>query len=438
MSELFLGGEAQIEEFENGVMAKTQYHIDFNRVDADGAFEGELAASGVSVGKFACIGKPNGDADGDFDNAAGCRRDPGDLTLSDFGIMPEQAQTEPKESGRYEGSLIIAFDRAAHVHEVSIRDVSNRGWIKLFDDKGAAIGSLVTPSSASTEVVTLPVNVSGVMSMIVGMNDGGAIASMKYEMDRGAEQADADDAKKFAPINEGRLIGHPSKLDFANSNAELGQVSSLVGASDDGAIEKIVVCFTPGTAIATPRGEVAVEDLREGDRVVTRDNGIQEIRWTGQRLVSPAEIARSDDVRPILIRAEALGPNMPEKDMIVSPQHRVLMANERIQHYFEENEVLVAARHLVGLPGISWMGDVRTSYIHFMCDAHEVVLSNGAWTETFQPNDLTLNGVDSRPREEIIKLFPSLTTSDGLANSKAARKSLRRGEVALIAGGIAG
>ena len=47
--------------------------------------------------------------------------------------------------------------------------------------------------------------------------------------------------------------------------------------------DDVIPCFAPGTLIATPKGEVPVENLRAGDRVITRDNGIQEIRWTGLR-----------------------------------------------------------------------------------------------------------------------------------------------------------
>lgn len=48
-------------------------------------------------------------------------------------------------------------------------------------------------------------------------------------------------------------------------------------------IARVVACFTPGTGIATPKGEVAFERLKKGDRVLTRDNGIQTIRWIGRK-----------------------------------------------------------------------------------------------------------------------------------------------------------
>ena len=197
-------------------------------------------------------------------------------------------------------------------------------------------------------------------------------------------------------------------------------------------IEKIVPCFTPGTRIATPQGARLVEELEIGDKVLTRDNGIQEIRWVGRRDLSGAELARAEHLQPILIRKGSLGRNLPERDMMVSPQHRVLISNDRASLYFEEREVLVAAKHLTWMNGIDQVEVGEIAYIHFMFDQHEVVLSDGAWTESFQPGDLTLDGMDSAQRMEILELFPELKTEDGLATYAAARRSLKRHEAVLL------
>jgi len=197
-------------------------------------------------------------------------------------------------------------------------------------------------------------------------------------------------------------------------------------------IENIVPCFTPGTRIATPQGERLVEELEVGDRVITRDNGIQEIRWVGKRRLNGLELALSDHLQPVLIRKGALGRGLPERDMMVSPQHRVLMANDRTALYFEDREVLVAAKHLVGMEGIERVAVSTVTYIHFMFDQHEVVLSDGAWTESFQPGDLTLEGMDSAQRQELLELFPELMTDQGIKGYQAARRSLKKHEAALL------
>lgn len=220
---------------------------------------------------------------------------------------------------------------------------------------------------------------------------------------------------------------------YTSDDREDGVVTFLDGSTMTfEEIENVIPCFTPGTMIATPRGERAVETLREGDRILTRDNGIQEIRWIGQKRMTGRDLARTPHLRPVLIRAGALGNGLPERDMMVSPNHRVLMASDRAELYFAEREVLSAAKDLVGMAGIHRLDVIATTYVHFMFDRHEVVLSDGAWTESFQPGDWSLRGLDAAQRDEILELFPELRSRAGLAGYQAARRSLRTFETRLI------
>ena len=230
----------------------------------------------------------------------------------------------------------------------------------------------------------------------------------------------------------------PLRVTFDADNVENGVVTyfdrdgNVTGTTRFINIENVVPCFTPGTLIATPRGEVPVESLKVGDKVITRDNGIQEIRWTGRRDMTAGDFAVAPHLRPIQIRKGSLGNGLPERDMMVSPNHRVLVANDRTALYFDEHEVLVAAKHLIAGDGIRAIQSAGTSYIHFMCDRHEVVLSDGAWTETFQPGDQTLKGMGNAQRTEIFEIFPDLKTPAGVDSYQAARKTLKRHEALLL------
>jgi Ca2+-binding RTX toxin-like protein len=199
-------------------------------------------------------------------------------------------------------------------------------------------------------------------------------------------------------------------------------------------IEKVIPCFTPGAMVATPKGEKRVEDLAVGDKVITRDNGIQEIRWAGRCDLTRGDLLKSAHLKPVLIKAGSLGNGVPERDMLVSPNHRMLVANDKTSLYFEEHEVLVAAKHLVGNSGIQVAETLGTSYLHIMFDRHEVILADGTWTESFQPGDLTLGGMGNAQRAEIFELFPELTTQQGLEDFQAARKTLKRHEAAILRG----
>jgi hypothetical protein len=166
--------------------------------------------------------------------------------------------------------------------------------------------------------------------------------------------------------------------------------------------------------------------------VITRDNGIQEIRWMGQKQLGWRDLAAAPHLKPVLIRQGSLGNGLPERDMMVSPNHRMLVANDRTALYFDEHEVLVSAKHLVAANGIQSIDSIGTTYLHFMFDRHEVVLGNGAWTESFQPGDLTLKGMGNAQRAEIFELFPELQTEAGQNDYQAARRTLKKHEARLL------
>jgi Ca2+-binding RTX toxin-like protein len=202
---------------------------------------------------------------------------------------------------------------------------------------------------------------------------------------------------------------------YDSGNPENGTVTFLdmfgddVGSMSFTNIENVIVpCFTPGTLIATDRGEVRVENLRLGDRVLTRDAGYQPIQWIGRRDLSAEELAAAPKLNPVRIAKGALGLNLPERDLVVSPQHRMLMTGTRAELLFGEHEVLVAAGHLTAVAGVRQEAPAGLSYIHLMFDSHEIIRANGAWSESYQPGSLTLAGMDEGPRQELLELFPDL------------------------------
>ncbi|WP_374291961.1 Hint domain-containing protein [Paenirhodobacter enshiensis] len=177
-------------------------------------------------------------------------------------------------------------------------------------------------------------------------------------------------------------------------------------------------CFTRGTHIATVRGEVAIEDLTEGDLVLTRDHGPQPLRWIGSVVVSARRLERADKLRPIRISAGALGtaPDgtaLPRTDLTVSPQHRILVRSHIAERMFGQPEVLVAARQLLQIPGIDTAGAAQpVEYFHLLFDRHEVIVANGAETESLYTGPEALKLISQAARAEILTLFPELATRD--------------------------
>ncbi|MBF9055078.1 Hint domain-containing protein [Rhodobacterales bacterium HKCCA1288] len=182
----------------------------------------------------------------------------------------------------------------------------------------------------------------------------------------------------------------------------------------------VTPCFTPGTMIATLRGERAVETLQQGDKIVTRDNGVQEIAWIGGRVLGRADMQRAASLRPVLLRAGCLGHGLPVRDMLVSPSHRILLMPEHPAALAGES--LIAARDLIDHREVMAVDTVRVNYIHIMFEHHQIVMSDSIWTESFHAETKTLRGMDAAQRREILSLFPELETEEGQsAQATAAR-----------------
>lgn len=186
-------------------------------------------------------------------------------------------------------------------------------------------------------------------------------------------------------------------------------------------------CFTPGTLIATDRGQRPVETLRRGDKVVTRDNGLRRIYWVGRRNLSLGELKTARRLQPILIRAGAFGEGKPARDMLVSPNHRFLRDLDPMPGDLTNtsDEVLIAARHLVDGQRVAPAATLGVSYIHLLCDRHQVILANGAWTESFHPDDMVLQSIENTHRLELMKLFPEIATIGASVRFPPARRILK-------------
>ncbi len=178
----------------------------------------------------------------------------------------------------------------------------------------------------------------------------------------------------------------------------------------------VVPCFVLGTHILTPEGQVRVEDLCIGDLVVTRDNGVQPVRWIGMSHVSAAQTARLPELRPVVIRQGALGENLPSADLRVSRQHRILVDDWRAELMFgAEDGVLVPAFALCNDSTVTVdHAPQAVTYYHVAFDRHEVIWSEGVETESFFPAARTVSAMNAAQRDELFTLFPDLAT-DGQA-----------------------
>ena len=167
-----------------------------------------------------------------------------------------------------------------------------------------------------------------------------------------------------------------------------------------------VICFARGTLIETPGGPVPVEALEVGDMVNTLDSGPQPLRWIGS--------CRTDGTghnAPVLIRRGAMG-NV--RDLLVSPNHRMMVRGPRAELLFGASEVLVAAKYLVDGDGIAVHPMREIEYFHFLLDRHEIVFAEACAAETLYPGRQSLRAVTDDARAEIIELFPEIAKLDSI------------------------
>jgi hypothetical protein len=134
----------------------------------------------------------------------------------------------------------------------------------------------------------------------------------------------------------------------------------------------IVACFATGTSILTAGGPRAVEALCPGDVVITATGRLAAIRWIGHRRTELRRHPSPHDVMPVRVRAGAFGPGLPLRDLVLSPDHAVLVEGK-----------LVPVRHLVN--GVSIVQETRDAitYWHVELDRHDIVLAEGMPCETF-------------------------------------------------------
>jgi hypothetical protein len=151
------------------------------------------------------------------------------------------------------------------------------------------------------------------------------------------------------------------------------------GSQDDVTLTTSAVvplCFYPGTLIATPEGEVAVESLQIGDLVIRQDGTAAPIRWVGRNTVSMI-FANKDRTLPIRIKKDALSENVPSRDLLVSPAHAVLV-----------DDVLIQASALVNHSSIIREADVPTVFVYYHVELadHSLIMAENTPNETFIDN----------------------------------------------------
>jgi hypothetical protein len=133
-----------------------------------------------------------------------------------------------------------------------------------------------------------------------------------------------------------------------------------------------VVCFARGTRIRTPDGDIAIEELKPGQHVVTADGNVAAIKWIGHRRVNCQRHPDPRKVWPVRIKGGAFGRGLPRRDLLVSPQHAL----------FTEG-VLIPARYLINGRNVVQQEVDSIEYFHIELGCHDILLAEGLPAESY-------------------------------------------------------
>lgn len=202
---------------------------------------------------------------------------------------------------------------------------------------------------------------------------------------------------------------------FTPSDGSVLQTATLVsstGVSGQGSMpvgDLGPPCFASGTLIKTAHGWEAVETLVEGDVVVEYSGNALSVWKVLHRQFNARDLRANPKLRPVRISAGALGLGLPERDLLVSRQHRMLIKSKIAERMFGEREVLIPAIKLTALPGIFVDETVKeVGYFHLLFEKHEIIFAEGAPTESLFTGPEALKTVSPEAREEIISIFPEI------------------------------
>jgi hypothetical protein len=253
------------------------------------------------------------------------------------------------------------------------------GTLELGNAQAAGSGAITFGSGAQATLridgTTLLGNtIKGFVPTTPGAGDGIDLAGIGYDA-----TGHADMVGHQLQITEN---GQTYKLNFDPTQDFLGEYFHLaadsIGANPGTAIiESPVPCYCPGTLILTVRGEVPVEDLAIGDKVVTMSGEARAIRWIGRRSYGGRFALGKKDILPVCLKAGSLDDSVPRRDLWISPHHAMYLQG-----------VLIEARDLVnGVTIVQAERVEKVEYFHIELANHEVIIAEGALSESYIDDD---------------------------------------------------
>jgi len=230
-----------------------------------------------------------------------------------------------------------------------------------FDSGGTGLLNVITP--------TVPLNLSSPPT-ITGLSNGDEIR-VTNSAGQPATGASYDADTGILTFTRS-VLGVPVTIASFQVEGDIPDDATFT-LGPDGTVT--YACYMRGTLIATPEGQKPVEDLQAGDQVLTASGGVATVKWLGYRKLRAARIPTKDAIRafPIRICAGALAPNVPARDLYVSPGH----------HMYFDGKLAPAMLLVNGKTITQDFSRAVFEYFHVELDRFDILLAEGAPAESY-------------------------------------------------------
>lgn len=204
----------------------------------------------------------------------------------------------------------------------------------------------------------------------------------------------------------------------------------VMDAVDQGDRLAVLPGFGPGVHLMAQEGEIPIEWLATGDKLVTRDHGLQPVLWIGRARVEFTRLARNPQIQPMQIATGALGAGVPTHPTLLAPATRVLLNGSGVELYAGRDEALAEIGDLRDDAHIAPpMMQTGTHFTLVLLPMHDMIQANGLWSETVL--------LDERVRRALGRDLPARLAEDARlreAHEMSARVCLEPQEIAAIRG----
>lgn len=193
--------------------------------------------------------------------------------------------------------------------------------------------------------------------------------------------------------------------------------------------------LAPSALVETAHGPTLARDLKPGDEVMTRDNGLVSVRWVGESMsvYDNDDPTANDEARgPVRVKAGTCGTDPEAGNLVLNAGHRLLVRNPVNELYFGTEEVMAEVGDLAHIDGVDFVPRSVMRFKHVLLDTHELIRANGIWMESFSPEMWSIRVGFPTEWEAITEAVPRLRYENGDANYISPRMSLDKREARLI------